>query len=47
MNNKGNLAFGIGAGVMLGNKDINVKELYERITKLEKENQELKEIIKN
>ena len=50
VNNKGNLAFGVGAGVMLGNKeesmehkDINVKELYERIIKLEKENSAIKQ----
>ena len=50
VNNKGNLALGVGAGVMLGNKeesmehkDINVKELYERITKLEKENSAIKQ----
>ena len=50
VNNKGNLALGVGAGVMLGNKeeslehkDINAKELYERITKLEKENSAIKQ----
>ena len=53
VNNKGNLAFGVGAGVMLGNKeesmehkDINVKELYEKISKLEKENSEFREMFK-
>ena len=53
VNNNGNLALGIGAGVMLGNKeesmehkDINVKELYERLSKLEKENQEFREMFK-
>ena len=53
VNNKGNLAFGVGAGVMLGNKeesmehkDINVKELYEKMSKLEKENQEFREMFK-
>ena len=45
VNSKGNLAFGIGAGVMLGsvNKGPNFEE---RLNKLEKENQELKEVIK-
>ena len=45
VNSKGNLAFGIGAGVMMGsvNKGNNFEE---RLNKLEKENQELKEIIK-
>ena len=53
VNNKGNLAFGVGAGVMLGNKeesmehkDINVKDLYEKISKLEKENSEFREMFK-
>ena len=53
VNNKGNLALGVGAGVMLGNKeesmehkDINVKELYEKISKLEKENSEFREMFK-
>ena len=53
VNNKGNLAFGVGAGVMLGNKeesmehkDIDVKELYEKISKLEKENSEFREMFK-
>ena len=53
VNNKGNLAFGVGAGVMLGNKeeslehkDIDVKELYEKMSKLEKENQEFREMFK-
>ena len=45
VNSKGNLAFGIGAGVMMGsvNKGPNFEE---RLNKLEKENQELKEVIK-
>ena len=45
VNSKGNLAFGIGAGVMMGsvNKGTNFEE---RLNKLEKENQELKEVIK-
>uniref|UniRef100_UPI001E33B391 YadA C-terminal domain-containing protein n=1 Tax=Sneathia sanguinegens TaxID=40543 RepID=UPI001E33B391 len=45
VNSKGNLAFGIGASVMMGsvNKSNNFEE---RLNKLEKENQELKEIIK-
>ena len=45
VNSKGNLAFGIGAGVMLGSvsKGPNFEE---RLNKLEKENQELKEVIK-
>jgi hypothetical protein len=53
VNNKGNLAFGVGAGVMFGNKeesmehkDINVKDLYEKISKLEKENSEFREMFK-
>ena len=53
VNNKGNLALGVGAGVMLGNKeesmehkDIDVKELYEKISKLEKENSEFREMFK-
>ena len=45
VNSKGNLAFGIGAGVMMGsvNKGTNFEE---RLNKLEKENKELKEVIK-
>ncbi|MDU4652055.1 YadA-like family protein [Sneathia sanguinegens] len=54
VNNKGNLALGLGAGLMLGDREdsldtnnLDVKKLYDKIDKLEKENEEFKEYKKN
>ena len=49
VNSKGNLAFGIGAGVMMGsvnNKDKKIEELTDEVKELRKENIDTKENIK-
>ncbi|MDU4652790.1 MAG: YadA C-terminal domain-containing protein, partial [Sneathia sanguinegens] len=49
VNTKGNLALGVGAGVMLGsvdNKDKKIEYLSNEVKELRKENKEIKEILK-
>ena len=49
VNSKGNLAFGIGAGVMMGsvdNKDKRIEELTNEVKELRKENMDTKENVK-
>ncbi|MDU7497377.1 YadA C-terminal domain-containing protein [Sneathia sanguinegens] len=49
VNTKGNLALGVGAGVMLGsvdNKDKKIEYLSNEVKELRKENEEIKEILK-
>lgn len=49
VNTKGNLALGVGAGVMLGsvdNKDKKIEYLSNEVKELKKENEEIKEILK-
>ena len=49
VNSKGNLAFGIGAGVMMGsvdNKDKRIEELTDEVKELRKENMDTKENVK-
>ena len=49
VNSKGNLAFGIGAGVMMGsvdNKDKRIEELTDEVKELRKENMEIKALLR-
>ena len=49
VNSKGNLAFGIGAGVMMGsvdNKDKRIEELTNEVKELRKENMEIKSLLR-